>query len=278
MCGIAGFCVNKREHLPNLSSIVDELLLQIEARGKDSTGMAYVKPNRKMYLHKDAMPASKYVGKHGTRQVNGSMLGILHTRFATQGKPSNRANNHPIWHGNVIGVHNGHINNDDTIFRELGVPRLGQVDSEAAFALLDNEDTIPALSTLQGGAALAWFDRREGGGTLHLARVSNSPLAVGMTKGGSLFFASTMKMLNDALFIAGVELDWGMEVAEGTYMKVRNGRIESFDSFTPAPPVYASKITALRPRARGTVDADMPSRWYGWDGTWLDDDTFVPYN
>lgn len=277
MCGIAGFCISKRDHLPELSSIVDSMLLHIEERGTDSTGMAYVKPDRKMYVHKDAIAASKYVDKYDTRRVNGASLGVLHTRFATQGSKDNRANNHPIVHGNVVGVHNGHINNDDAIFRDLGVPRMGQVDSEAAFALLDNEDTIPALSIIQGGAALAWFDKRERGGTLHLARVSRSPLAVGQTKGGSLFFASTMRLLHDSMELADVELDWTMDLSEGTYLKVRGGRIESFESFTPARPVYTPSITAFKPK-RDRAGYEMPSRWTNYEGTWLDDDTFVPYN
>lgn len=281
MCGIAGFCINKKDHLPRLSEIVDELLLQIEVRGRDSTGMAYVRDAR-AFARKDAIPASKFVKGRVTQRVNGASLGILHTRYATQGSPKNRANNHPIIHGSIVGVHNGHINNDDEIFRELGVPRIGQVDSEAAFALIDNEpDTLEALSQIRGGAALAWFNRDEGGSTLHLARVSSSPLAVGMTKGGSFFFASTMPMLERAMFTVGTELDWKMDVSEGTYMKVRNGRVESFDSFTPARPVALRAIGSARKGGRVTVDMrdldEYPSRWFGYDGEWIDDDTFMPY-
>jgi glucosamine 6-phosphate synthetase-like amidotransferase/phosphosugar isomerase protein len=285
MCGIAGFCINKKDHLPRLSEVVDELLLEIEARGKDSTGMAYVRQGR-AFARKDAIPASAFVKGKITRPIDGASLGILHTRYATQGTPKNRANNHPILHGSIVGVHNGHINNDDEIFRELGVPRVGQVDSEAAFALIDNEpDTLSALSQIRGGAALAWFNRDEYGSTLHLARVSSSPLAVGMTARGSFFFASTMPMLESALFVAGIELDWKMNLSEGSYLKVRNGRVESFDSFTPAKPALRAVSGGWTPKPKREsryVDIDMtdeplPSRWFGWDGEWIDDDTFVPY-
>jgi hypothetical protein len=87
-----------------------------------------------------------------------------------------------------------------------------------------------------------------------------------------------MPLLEAALFTVGLELDWKQNVAEGTYMKVRNGRIESFNSFTPARPVVSSGWTVKR---GGRIEIDMtderPSRWYGWDGEWIDDDTFVPY-
>lgn len=278
MCGIAGFCINKNDHLPRLSDIVDEMLLEIEARGKDSTGLAYVRPDRRAYLHKEAVPAKVYIkNRRRQRRVNGAMLGVMHTRMATQGTPKNPINNHPIYHGNVIGVHNGHIWNDDSIFDLLDVPRNGEVDSEAAFALLDNFDPMEALPEVRGSAALAWFDKREGRGTLHLARVSSSPLAVGQTLGGSFFFASTMGMLERSLFVNGITLNWKLELGEGTYMKVRNGRIESMDSFKPARPLYsAGPIGTSKPKR--SVAADLPSRWFNWDGTWLDDDTFVPYN
>lgn len=284
MCGIAGFCLNKREHLPLASDIVDALLLEIEERGYDSTGMAWSNRNG-TFIRKDAVPAKSFVRRGSTKRVNKGgvpKVVLLHTRFATQGSKANPANNHPIMHGDVIGVHNGHINNDDSIFKTLGVKRHGQVDSEAAFALLNalstDEQTI-AFPELRGRAALAWMDRRDGNETLHLARVDGSPLAIGMTKRGSFFFASTMKLLHDAMELADVDLAWDMDVAEGTYLRVRNGSIVHWDTFDVPRPYMAGGWTPYSTVEREHVAKtyQFPSRWYDYDGEWIDDDTFVPY-
>ena len=287
MCGIAGFSLSRTDNLPRLSQIADALLLQIESRGQDSTGMAWSTTGRKMYLSKDPIPARSFVRTKRTRMINRTeaVNAVLHTRFATQGTKAKNVNNHPILHGDVIGVHNGHLNNDDEIFRGLGAKRNGEVDSEAAFALLDSRpddvDVPTMLGELRGRAALAWLDKRERGSTLHLARVKDSPLALGQTRGGSLFFASTMTLLENAMAAADVELDWKFNVDEGTYIKVRRGKIVSFDSFTP-PPVYTwapSRTTSnVVPLKRTRLASDYPSRWTDYDGQWLDDDTFIPFS
>lgn len=286
MCGIAGFCVNKKDHLPRLSNLVDSMLLEIEARGQDSTGMAWVDRKRTMRLSKKAIPARSFVRAGKTRQINrtGAEACILHTRFATQGTVENNVNNHPIYHGPIIGVHNGHLNNDYAIFRELDVPRNGQVDSEAAFALLAHGqgDVTELLGQLQGNAALAWLDSREKGRTLHVARVNSSPLSVGQTKGGSFVFASTMPMLERGCADAEVELDWRMELDEGTYLKVRNGSIVSFERFAVAKPSYRftgySPTTDLGKWRANKGKADTKGTVFGEEGEWLDDDTFIPYS
>jgi glucosamine 6-phosphate synthetase-like amidotransferase/phosphosugar isomerase protein len=64
-----------------------------------------------------------------------------HTRKPTKGEVGHSKNNHPILTKYVIGIHNGEIKNDDDLFGEYSMPRNGQVDSEAIFALLD---TVPA--------------------------------------------------------------------------------------------------------------------------------------
>jgi glucosamine 6-phosphate synthetase-like amidotransferase/phosphosugar isomerase protein len=66
------------------------------------------------------------------------MLG--HTREPTKGSPQKNVNNHPIIRGDIIGVHNGTITNDDNIFAQqiIDGDRIGSVDSEAVIALLDS--------------------------------------------------------------------------------------------------------------------------------------------
>ncbi|MGB8213275.1 MAG: hypothetical protein WCE68_06925, partial [Anaerolineales bacterium] len=67
-----------------------------------------------------------------------AVLVLGHTRKATKGDPAFPANNHPLLAGAVIGVHNGHINNDDELFARYHYPRKAHVDSEIIFRILDS--------------------------------------------------------------------------------------------------------------------------------------------
>lgn len=236
MCGIAGFCLHPDDRdIPFTADIATALLLGIEERGTDATGMAWTdRKFTRLHSHKTDLPATAYVkADHAEAMGDDAHVCILHTRFATQGSPKHNVNNHPIKSGHVIGVHNGHLDNDNELFKELGAPRKGAVDSEAAFALLSygKGDTASLLERLSGRAALAWIDRRDAVPTLHLARVYGSPLAVGQTAGGSLIFASTMAILLASMKSIGVTLEWTLNVAEGVYMQIRDGRVVSTTEF-----------------------------------------------
>lgn len=218
MCGIAGFSLSRSESL-DTRKLTRALLASIEVRGKDATGIAY-RDGDKVRLAKTAVPASRF----GVDRMAPTTVAILHTRFATKGSPENNANNHPIVSGNVVGVHNGHLSNDDAVFDYLGVQRNADVDSEAAFALINRSKVHPTkvLASLEGRAALAWINLKDAN-TLHLARVAGSPLAIGQTRKGSLIFASTADLLRQACWRAGLGLAWSDEIEEWTYLKVRNG-------------------------------------------------------
>ena len=41
---------------------------------------------------------------------------LVHVRDFTKGHPTLLANNHPIRHGSVVGIHNGVIDNDEELF------------------------------------------------------------------------------------------------------------------------------------------------------------------
>ena len=238
MCGIAGFCLNKDEHI-NARKVSMALLNQIVSRGEDATGAAWVQSNKE--TKKATIAVSKApVAARNFDPYLGSMpkttrRAILHTRWATKGTPENNLNNHPIVSGRVVGVHNGVLRNDDAIFRHVrSANRRGQVDSEAAFALLDRSAVsgyapIEVLESVEGRAALAWFDARDKR-DLHLARVMESPLAIGQTVHGSLVFASTMPLLLKGCDIAGLDMKWLENVDEMTYLKIRRGEILELES------------------------------------------------
>lgn len=236
MCGIAGYCLDPKHYSRvSVGDLAGQMLLDIEHRGGDATGAAWVNPRTgKRVIRKAAVPATKFVRKAHDLAA-GSTTAILHTRYATQGSPKVEGNNHPIPRGRIVLTHNGHISNDRELFKQLGVPRVAQVDSEAVAALIAFGKGKPweILTEVYGTAALAWI-RASDARTLHLARVNSSPLYLAQSDTGSLFYGSTRDTVENAAIMTDCELDWIHEAAEGEYFQVRDGRITEYKTFTPA--------------------------------------------
>src|SRR5437764_6990506 len=98
---------------------------------------------------------------------------LVHVRDYTKGHPSIAANNHPVRHGPVVGIHNGIIVNDDELLARHDCARVEPrmtVDSEAIFAIAaHSRSDAHALEVLHGSMAAAWLDEREPD-IVHLAR------------------------------------------------------------------------------------------------------------
>jgi glucosamine 6-phosphate synthetase-like amidotransferase/phosphosugar isomerase protein len=235
MCGIAGFCLNAEEHI-DARKLSEALLGQIISRGKDATGAAWYNAKRNEVRYTKAPYSAKtFVQTRLPLMPSGVKNVILHTRFATKGDKKFTANNHPIVIENLVGVHNGHISNDDAILASYPEhKRIGQVDSEAAFVMAKYaENKLEAFGEIQGRAALAWIDG-DNGKELNLARVSGSPLCVAQTPKGSTVFASTKPLLERAMKDAGLAIEWIADLEEYEYMKVRNGAIMEYTDFKPS--------------------------------------------
>ena len=106
----------------------------------------------------------------------------MHVRDYTKGHPSIAANNHPVRHGPIVGIHNGIILNDDELLGRpdscaRAEPRM-TVDSEAIFAIAaHSRNDARALEQLRGAMATAWLDERERG--RRLPRPRRRPPALG---------------------------------------------------------------------------------------------------
>lgn len=231
MCGIAGFSISDKDHRFIESRYLSRCLLkQIIERGRDATGAAWSENTDnglEVWYTKAAVPATEFLDAL-QEMPRYTRSAILHTRYATQGDPSNNDNNHPIVVPNVVGVHNGVIVNDDFIFDKLGCDRLAQVDSEAIFRLIaEHDNPLPHLHKLRGRAAIAWF-KADDPSTLHIARLEGSPLHVGQTRHGSLVFASTYGNLTAATRASNTPLVETWQMDEWSYMAVRKGVIHEF--------------------------------------------------
>lgn len=231
MCGIAGYSLSD-ESAVDQTLATQTLLAAISERGSDAVGYACRGPREPISVRKQRGGASKLLDRlhvpRGARQT------IVHVRDYTKGHPSLTANNHPIRHGSVVGVHNGIVVNDEEILARHGFERAEPgmtVDSEAIFALADESGSRPsALEEVHGSLAAAWMDDRSPE-TLYLARGIGRPLWVGEGR-RELFFASTRSALEVVERYAGVRLQ-KREVGEGSVVCVVDGRAACVDSFEP---------------------------------------------
>src|SRR5712691_9050412 len=180
MCGIAGYSLAT-------SSAVDRtlaaqaLLAGIAERGADAVGYAYRGPEDAYpVVTKQRTPASELLERISVPQTATELL--VHVRDYTKGHPSIAANNHPVRHGPVVGIHNGIILNDDELLAPHSCARAEPrmtVDSEAIFALAAHSENDPrALEPLRGAMAAGWIDEREPG-VVFVARGMGRPLWAG---------------------------------------------------------------------------------------------------
>lgn len=299
MCGISGFSLTDHDNARvNSNRLARELLLGIEHRGKDATGMAWRDARGDIKMHKLDVPASKYVTSFG--MWKGAHSALLHTRAATQGSPTVMANNHPIRVGNIVGIHNGTVSNDFELFDTLGVQRIGKVDSEAIFAALaygsakdaEGKPLLPgcehpfdALEYIEAGMAIGWmYD--DNPDFIYLAKGDWSPLILAQTPAGSLLFASTAGALKNAAAAVGLDLSWWYEAKAGEIFVVKRGVIVQSTDFDVSDKVektgyvswtnYRSGSTYALPKGGSTTTTkDTTNLPVGHPYSWKVDKTLL---
>ena len=144
MCGIVGYAGRK-----NVIKNIMTGLKSLEYRGYDSSGIAYIKDG-KINIIKKAGPIKNLESK--LNYNDDASIGISHTRWATHGKADD-INAHPHKQGKITIVHNGIIENYDTLKKELekeGYEFKTSTDTEVACAVIDKlyKETNDMISTL----------------------------------------------------------------------------------------------------------------------------------
>jgi glucosamine 6-phosphate synthetase-like amidotransferase/phosphosugar isomerase protein len=243
MCGIAGFNLTRESAVPRTGA-ARVLLAGIAERGADAAGYAYRDGASAVCVHKQRSGASELLAHVSLPDTTGQLL--VHVRDYTKGHPRIEANNHPVRHGPVVGVHNGVVLNDDALFERHGWERHRPemtVDSEAIFALAAESSERPGLAALRGSLATAWLDERHPA-ELNLARGVGRPLWLGHGR-HETFFASTPRTLELVQHYVGLRLSIA-EVPEGSHAVLHaDGEIE-WTSFEPDREFDETPLPAVR--------------------------------
>ena len=218
MCGITGY-IGQREAYP----IVINGLKRLEYRGYDSAGIMMF-DGEKIHLSKTKGKVSdlEEITKKETERKQGN-IGIGHTRWATHGVP-NDSNSHPHFSqsGDLVIVHNGIIENYDTIKKELvsrGYTFQSDTDTEVLVNLIEEvkkkencklgKAVQLALTQVIGAYAIAVFDKTKPN-EIVVARLG-SPIAIGVGKDNKEFFVASdaspfIEFTKDAIYLEDGEL------------------------------------------------------------------------
>jgi glucosamine--fructose-6-phosphate aminotransferase (isomerizing) len=193
MCGIMAY-IGNQEALP----IILNGLKRLEYRGYDSAGVAVLNDNLKISKKKGRVIDLE---DHMEKKALHGSIGIGHTRWATHGEPNDQ-NAHPHISGNgrIVLVHNGIIENYNTIRKELsksGHQFQSETDSEVLVHFIESiqiqnkcsleKATRIALSNVVGAYAIVLLSLDEPDRIV--AARKSSPLVIGVGK-DSYFVAS----------------------------------------------------------------------------------------
>jgi len=245
VCGIAGFSLSPASRA-NRTLAAQALLAAIAERGADAVGYAYRSPESPYpTVVKQRTPASRLLER--VSLPADTTQALVHVRDYTKGHPSIAANNHPVRHGPVVGIHNGIIVNDDELLAEHACARAEPrmtVDSEAIFAVAaHSRNDARALELLHGSMATAWLDEREPE-LVFAARGVGRPLWLG-EGGDGVFFASTRLALEVLERYGGLRLR-KRELSEGTLVELRAGEVTRRVDFRPLDFVEDDLLPGVR--------------------------------
>ncbi len=217
MCGITGY-IGYRDAYP----IIINGLQRLEYRGYDSAGIVLY-DGKDIVLSKTKGKVSDLLERTASEISTKGNLGIGHTRWATHGVP-NDVNSHPHTSasGELVIVHNGIIENYDTIKKELtnrGYSFKSDTDTEVLVNLIEEvkkqykvklgKAVQIALNQVIGAYAIAVFDKSKPD-EIVVARLG-SPIAIGIGKDKKEFFVASdaspfIEYTKDAIYLEDEEM------------------------------------------------------------------------
>ena len=216
MCGIVGFTGNHQA-----APILLDGLSKLEYRGYDSAGIAVRDGDTTTKIIKEKGKLKNLIEMTDSgRSVHGT-CGIGHTRWATHGDPSTtNAHPHSSDDNNVIGVHNGIIENYQELREKLiknGYTFKSQTDTEVAIKLIDYynkkysappvESIARAMVRIRGSYALCIMFK-DYPGEIYCAR-KDSPMIIGVADGETYVASDVpaiLKYTRNVYYIGNMEI------------------------------------------------------------------------
>ena len=254
MCGITGY-IGSRDAYP----IVIKGLQRLEYRGYDSAGiMLYDQGETSVFKTKGKVADLQAIVGEDQREGN---ICIGHTRWATHGVP-NDTNSHPHVSnsGNLTIIHNGIIENYDTIKKELvqrGYTFQSDTDTEVLVNLIEEvqiqekcllaKAVQMALNDVVGAYAIAVFDKKNP--SKIITAKLGSPLAIGIGENNSEFFIASdaspfIEYTKNAIYLEDEEL---AIIEQGKEIEVR----KIHDDSSVEPEVHALKLNLAQIEKEG---------------------------
>lgn len=238
MCGIVAAAANN-----NIVPVLVEGLKKLEYRGYDSAGLAVIGTESIARVRSVGRVAELEAASAATR----SSTGVAHTRWATHGVPSER-NAHPHVSGSIAVVHNGIIENYESLRSELsaqGYVFTSDTDTESIAHLIESLlKTEPDLFTavrlaclrLVGAYAIAVIDYRQPG-KIVVSR-EGSPLLLGVSENGNYAASDASALLQVTRNMVYLE---NGDIAELSAAGVNIARL---DGSPVERPVHVSELSA----------------------------------
>ena len=235
MCGIVGYTGKKKA-----APILLDGLAKLEYRGYDSAGLAIRDGDANPVVVKAKGRLKVLAEKTDGGAALKGTCGIGHTRWATHGEPTeNNAHPHIVDDYNVVGVHNGIIENyqelRDKMIRK-GYKFYSETDTEVAIKTIDyyykkyTHDPIEALAKtmvrVRGSYALAVMFK-DHPGKIFVAR-KDSPMIIGYDKDASYLASDVpaiLKYTRSVYYINDLEMAC-LEAGNVTFYNLDGDTIE----------------------------------------------------
>ena len=279
MCGIFGLVIAQTSaSTPHaLQSLIRDLADLSASRGSEASGLALVGDDA-VDVYRQAASADRMVRdaecRHFLRRRlessrdRGCVL-IGHSRLVTNGSMQRDDNNQPVVAGDLIGVHNGIICNDDALWlRHPELEHEHDIDTEVLLRLIGSyvtEDgslataTRRAFAEIEGVANVAALTRTH---DALLLATNNGSLYVAES-GGAMLFASEEYIARTAA--EGARRTFGdMRVSQvtansGCLIDFAQARVARFSLSQSNDPVQLHGETAPRSQPRRVVVQNAPA-------------------
>lgn len=216
MCRLGGLVLTQRPRTVKFYEQTTEDLLMLlvnmeEALGGDGNSLSFHYPNGDVRIIKEHRKVNRLFHRFNEIKRNlmdGAIIVQLHARLSTCGPSKHHENMHPFTHGDIIGCHNGSIQDNFlwTMLEEMGHEgAYSTTDSEAIFASLNTfapslrpTGVQEVIDLLEGTYAITAVTKQTPNMLFLLA--GENPLAYWHDrKTGQLWYASTGDLLPESL-------------------------------------------------------------------------------